>query len=49
MTTKSVPPGHDHSQNLNPADEKTKQSDNKSVKPIDLIPVERRLPRTFKR
>jgi len=50
MTTKRVPPGHDHSQDLISDDEKAKQSNKKPVKPIEeLIPVERRLPRTFKR
>jgi len=50
MTTKSVPPGHDHSQDFTPADVKAKQSDKKPVKPIEqLIPVERRLPKSFKR
>ncbi len=47
MTTKRVPPGHDHSQDLVTAVEKT---DKKPVKPVEeLIPVERRLPKSFKR
>jgi len=50
MTTKRVPPGHDHSQDLVPEPEKVEKSDKKTDKPVEeLIPVNRRLPKSFKR